>query len=301
MFDYPTHKDFGSGDRVCYHGVMDAFRNPKPAAALYASQGNDMPVLEVGSPMDIGDYAGGLLGDMYVFTNADELRLYKNDKYVATFRPRGWRGLEHGPVPVDDTIGCLLETEEGFSGAKERLLRSCLVSAGKHGLANMPLMDKLKMAWCMLRYGLSFADGVALYGKYVSNWGSESTRWRFDGIKNGELFASKLRCPGNELSIKLRVSHTELVEKDSYDMAAVRISIVDENGNPAPYAQLPVSLKAEGDIALVGPGAVCAEGGMCGCYVKSLGRSGSGSLLVSTEQTESVEIRFSIDAEEDKK
>ena len=28
MFDYPTHKDFGSGDRVCYHGVMDAFRNP---------------------------------------------------------------------------------------------------------------------------------------------------------------------------------------------------------------------------------------------------------------------------------
>jgi hypothetical protein len=36
MFDYPTHKDFGSGDRVCYHGVMDAFRNPKLAAAAYA-------------------------------------------------------------------------------------------------------------------------------------------------------------------------------------------------------------------------------------------------------------------------
>jgi beta-galactosidase len=32
MFDYNTHKDFGSGDRVCYHGVMDYFRNPKLAA-----------------------------------------------------------------------------------------------------------------------------------------------------------------------------------------------------------------------------------------------------------------------------
>ncbi|MCM1107010.1 MAG: glycoside hydrolase family 2 protein, partial [Blautia sp.] len=31
MFDYNTHKDFGSGDRICYHGVMDMFRNPKLA------------------------------------------------------------------------------------------------------------------------------------------------------------------------------------------------------------------------------------------------------------------------------
>ena len=32
MFDYQTHKDFGSGDRICYHGVLDSFRNPKLAA-----------------------------------------------------------------------------------------------------------------------------------------------------------------------------------------------------------------------------------------------------------------------------
>ena len=34
MFDYNTHKDFGSGDRICYHGVMDMFRNPKLAASI---------------------------------------------------------------------------------------------------------------------------------------------------------------------------------------------------------------------------------------------------------------------------
>ena len=34
MFDYNTHKDFGSGDRICYHGVMDMFRNPKLAATV---------------------------------------------------------------------------------------------------------------------------------------------------------------------------------------------------------------------------------------------------------------------------
>ncbi len=36
-FDYNTHNNFGAGDRVCYHGVMDIFRTPKPAAAFYKS------------------------------------------------------------------------------------------------------------------------------------------------------------------------------------------------------------------------------------------------------------------------
>jgi beta-galactosidase len=38
MFDYNTHHDFGAGDRICYHGVMDMFRIPKFAAWAYASQ-----------------------------------------------------------------------------------------------------------------------------------------------------------------------------------------------------------------------------------------------------------------------
>jgi beta-galactosidase len=37
-FDYNTHDEFGSGDRICYHGVMDIFRLPKPAAGFYKSQ-----------------------------------------------------------------------------------------------------------------------------------------------------------------------------------------------------------------------------------------------------------------------
>lgn len=36
-FDYTTHDSFGSGDRICYHGVMDIFRTPKPAAGFYKS------------------------------------------------------------------------------------------------------------------------------------------------------------------------------------------------------------------------------------------------------------------------
>ena len=37
-FDYNTHSNFGAADRICYHGVMDIFRVPKPAAGFYKSQ-----------------------------------------------------------------------------------------------------------------------------------------------------------------------------------------------------------------------------------------------------------------------
>ena len=49
MFDYNTHKDFGSGDRICYHGVMDMFRNSKLAASVYASQSDSNDVCRITS------------------------------------------------------------------------------------------------------------------------------------------------------------------------------------------------------------------------------------------------------------
>ena len=300
MFDYPTHKDFGSGDRVCYHGVLDAFRNPKLAAATYASQGEDFPVLELGSTMDIGDYPAGQIGAPWLFTNADEVALYKNGAYVTSFRPAAWKALPHGPIAVDDLIGELLETQESYDKDKAAILRDCLLAAGKYGLANLPLSYKVKLGWCMARYKLSFADGVALYGKYVGNWGGAATVWRFDAKKDGQTVLSRTYCPSTKLHLEVRASKTALREGASYDMVAVRIRVLDEYGNPAVYAQLPVSLSLEGAAELVGPEVVTAEGGMCGCYVKSLGDTGEASLTIHTAQTENVTLRFTVTAEEEK-
>ncbi len=294
MFDYPTHKDFGSGDRVCYHGVLDAFRNPKLAAAVYASQGDDVPVLEIGSLMEIGDYPAGRLREIWAFTNADEVRLFRNEEFVAAFRPRGWKGLKHGPVPVDDTIGALLESREGFPRKKAELLRRCLLSAGRYGMRNMPLPDKLRMAVCVARWGVSPADGYDLYGKYVGNWGGEAVRWRFDAVKGGAVVKSVIRSTGSRLRLEARASSLELREEDTYDMAAVRVRLLDEHGTQAAYAQLPISFALEGDAALVGPDIVTAEGGMCGAYIRTLGREGKAALTVSAPGTESVRLDFTI-------
>ena len=294
MFDYPTHKDFGSGDRVCHHGVMDAFRNPKLAAYAYASQSDGHPVLAVGSSMDIGDYPGGQIGDIHVFTNADSVSLYKNGSFVTKLKPGKWKGLPHGPMLADDTIGCLLETQEGYEKPKAELLRSCLLSIQKRGLANLTPADIAKMGYAMVKYGMKYSDAVALYGKYVGNWGGEATVWRFDAEKDGIVTRSVTCCPSARLRLEAIPSHTELTEGDTYDMAAVRIRILDEFGNVAPYAQLPVLFKIEGDAEIVGPHAATAEGGMCGTYIRTTGKTGTARLTISTAQTEAVSLTFDI-------
>ena len=298
MFDYATHKDFGSGDKICYHGVMDAFRNPKLASAVYASQGDETPVLEVGSPMEIGDYPGGNLGEMYVFTNADEVELYKNDCFVKSFRTQGWKGLPHGPVKIDDTIGCLLETQEGFPKAKAAQVKALLLSLGKHGSASLPPLEMLKGLAVLKRWGLKPGDIASLYGKYVGNWGGEATVWRFDGKKDGKVVVSQTRCPGSRLHLEAKASSLKLREGERYDMAAVRIRVLDENEGLACYAQLPLRLRTEGAVALAGPETLCAEGGSTGCYLRTTGESGEGRLWIESDQTEPVLLRFTVEGGE---
>lgn len=295
LFDYPTHKDFGSGDRVCYHGVTDAFRNPKMAAALYASQQDEKPVVVPGSPMDIGDYPAGAIGNFYVFTNADRIDLYKNDAFVASFLPKDYPGLKHPPVRIDDLIGCLLETEENFSPSKAAALKRGFAMIVKSGPNNLSLREKLYIGSCMLKYRMNYDACFGLYGKYVANWGGEATKWRFDAVKNGETVQSAVCCPMAQLHFQLTPGSVQLHEENSYDCTLVRIEIKDSNGNTAPYAQLPMSLSLEGAAELVGPSVAVAEGGMTGTFVKTCGKKGKAVLTVSNPQMESAKIEFQID------
>ncbi len=297
MADYQTHKDFGSGDRICYHGVMDMFRNPKLASAVYSSQGEGTPILEISSSMAIGDSPAGQIGDIYAFSNAEGVKLYKNGAFVTDLRRSEWAALPHPPFVVDDTIGELLETQEHFPHSKASVLKDCLLAAGKYGLAGLPIHYKLKLLWCMLRYRMTFSDGVSLYGKYVGNWGGEATIWRFDAVEKGKTVRSVTLSPGTKLHLEVKVSHTTLRERDTYDMASVRVRILDENGNIAPYALLPVVFSVDGEASLVGPCTAVAEGGMTGTYVRTAGTQGKAKLTVSAPQVESVTIEFNIEKE----
>ena len=180
MFDYNTHRDFGSGDRICYHGVMDMFRNPKLAAAVYASQQEMTPVLEISSSMDIGEHPAGALGTVAVFTNADQIRLYRNDLLVGSFSPSAdYAGLAHPPVLIEDTVSGLLERQEGMSPRTASMVREVLLATAMYGSA-LPLSVLLKAAYLMGLKGFTREQGVDLYNRYVASWGGQVARWRFE-------------------------------------------------------------------------------------------------------------------------
>ena len=76
-FDYNTHSNFGAGDRICYHGVTDIFREPKAAAGFYKSQWDPSKeiVLEPAFHWASSDESVGLTKAV-VCSNCDHLKFY---------------------------------------------------------------------------------------------------------------------------------------------------------------------------------------------------------------------------------
>jgi len=76
-FDYNTHSNFGAGDRICYHGVADIFREPKAAAGFYKSQcdPSEEIVLEPAFHWANSDESVGLTKAV-VCSNCDHLKIF---------------------------------------------------------------------------------------------------------------------------------------------------------------------------------------------------------------------------------
>src|SRR3984885_1513976 len=128
-FDYNTHFDFGSGDRICYHGVADIFREPKPAAGFYKSQcaPEEEVVLEPAFRWARGDESVGF-SNAVVCSNCDHLKFYIDDKLLAEVDPdRGEFGnLQYPPFvlrvqPFRNGWGDL--RIEGYIQGKQAIVR----------------------------------------------------------------------------------------------------------------------------------------------------------------------------------
>ena len=295
MFDYNTHKDFGSGDRICYHGVMDMFRNPKLAAAVYASQQDQTPVLEISSSMDIGEHPGCNRGETYIFSNADSVKMYKNDVLIKeyTSAEATHRHLCHSPMTIDDYIGDSLKAER-YPEKQEAEIKQVLNMVAKVGINRLPAREKALAAKLMLVNHMTMSDATELYNNYVGDWGGEATVYRFDAIKDGKVVKSVTKAPMHEIHLHVRADHTLLKETHTYDVASIRIQAQDEHGNLLNFCNDPVIFEVEGPVEIIGPRITALQGGMGGTYIKTLGTAGPAKLKISGMQTETVEIGFEV-------
>ncbi|MFZ0818218.1 MAG: glycoside hydrolase family 2 TIM barrel-domain containing protein, partial [Candidatus Sulfotelmatobacter sp.] len=130
-FDYNTHFDFGSGDRICYHGVADIFREPKPAAGFYKSQCDpeEEIVLEPAFRWARGDESIGF-SNAVICSNCDHLKFYIDDKLIAEIDPdrSEFGNLRYPPFvlhtrPFRDAWGDL--RIEGYIRGKQVIVKRC--------------------------------------------------------------------------------------------------------------------------------------------------------------------------------
>lgn len=107
-FDYNTHDYFGSGDRICYHGVSDIFRIPKPAAGFYKSQcdPSEEVVLEPAFDWARGD-ENQTFTDALVCSNCEKLKFYIGERLITEVEPdrKTYDHLKYAPFVANLRTG----------------------------------------------------------------------------------------------------------------------------------------------------------------------------------------------------
>ena len=285
MADYNTHKEFGSGDRICYHGVLDMFRNPKLSAAVYASQKTPRSpsdiVLEVSSSMALGDHPGGFAGACWVFTNAESVRLYRGNDFIAEFTPdrRGrFAALPHPPIEVQDFVGSLLEKYEGLDPVAAPQVAAILNEMRRDALALSPLSRAR-----LLSLRLGWNDLLRMYYKYIGVLGSPSSVYRFEAVWHGRAVRTVVKEPVQSVRLECTVLNPLLTDGPTWDCAAVSLRAIDQNGNLLPYCGEAVQLSVEGPVKILGPSVVPLRGGMAGTYLATTGEAGRAVLHCKME------------------
>ncbi len=146
----------------------------------------------------------------------------------------------------------------------------------------------------MLLYHMKMKDAVELYTRYVGDWGGVSTVYRFEAVKDGKIVKTAVKEPMTALRLSVEADRLCLEEKNSYEVAAVRIQAQDQNGNLLHFYNDPIVLETEGAIELIGPGVLSLQGGMGGAYIRTTGSAGTGRLKVGAAGIKTQELQFNV-------
>ena len=132
-------------------------------------------------------------------------------------------------------------------------------------------------------------------GKYIGNWGGKESKFRFEGIKDGQVVKTVIKGAMTKIALEVIPSADELVEGSTYDVMSFRIRVTDEYGNVLPFFNRRLRAEVSGDAEIIGSADVDINGGMGGVYVRSTGRAGEFTIRISLPDGDaSYEERFTV-------
>jgi beta-galactosidase len=292
MHDYNTHIDFGSGDKICYHGVLDMFRNTKLAASVYAVNQSHTPYLEISSSFNIGDYPKGFVDEVFIFSNCDQVFVYRHDECIGELKKHPkYLNLPFPPYQMD-WFGDLLIRKEGLSEKKSNMVKKIYKDLVLYGEEH--LSDELKAL-------ISSKEDIKLiydmYGKYVANWGSKSITYTFKGYNNKELVIEKIK--GNDFK---RIIHTyadtyDMHIDETYDVTRITVELTNENHQRLVYANDAFEVITDDLLEVIGPKTVSLMGGIRSFWVKTNNQSGTSYVTIKHPEYQET-LMFRIHKEE---
>ena len=246
--------------------------------------------------MDIGEHPACNRDKIWIFTNADSVKMYKNDRFIKEYMAKDspYKSIAHGPILIDDYVGNAVREGENFKPKQADMVKEILNLVALNGLSNMPKKVYMNALRLILFYRMNMNDAVELYNKYIGDWGGTSTVYKFEAIKDGKVVKTLIKEPMKRVSLMTNVDHIDLKEDKSYDVAAVRIKAVDEHKNVLSYYQEPLVLETTGPIEIIGERIISLKGGMGGTYIKTTGQAGKGILKIRSAQAEEICIEFNV-------
>ncbi len=279
MNDYHTHKDFCNGDGICHHGVLNIYRMPKTAAAVFASMGKK-PYLEMNTNMKIGEHPAGNIKQIIAFTNCDYIKLYKNGTYINTFtRGKKYKHVPNSPIFINDLIGDAIKDNEKFSATEAQIVKHALLCVTENGISSMPLKYKLFLLYMVTKYKLKMKDLVELYGKYMGNWGLKALEYTFEGYTNDEKVIEKKIAAGAKLNFDIKLSSDEIIDAETYDVIQLTVQAIDQNGIKIPYLFTHVNVSNGNCHEVIGTNRTMVAG-QYSCYIKSNNNYGKSTINI---------------------
>ncbi len=276
LSDFAVHNASGCAGGMCRSGVTDAYRVSKPAAFVYESQRDDQPFLELFPGL-------GRSGEIYAFTNCDAVRLKRNGKTVAEFKParKQYPNLPHPPVIIDDFIGELPCTEDGVEPKELANLKTQFAAMAKEG--DLPSDARLRSAMNVsAKYKMSAEGLVRLYDKYCAKRNGTAA-FTFEGLKNSLPVCVRTLAPVTKAELNVSCGREQLVSDAAYDCARVELTVVDGNGNRLRDRFDAVSVDVDGSLEVIGPRLFALNAGSAVFYVRTKGGKGAARIKISTE------------------
>lgn len=254
--DYNTHKGFGPNDMICYHGVMDMFRNPKLSSFTFSAM-REEPFLECSSDFAPGDYNAMRYEPIVIYTNLERIEIYDND-------------------------GDLLETHYTNKSIDSRVFFFTDIYGDKlKKIENLP-EDDIEIIKKNTEYTFMYSYDEAKLNKLLDeNYKDITVELMYKYIVDPKREYIIKGYNGNTLVKEIRrgmpyfdhfdysLSHDSLVIKDTYSVIELTVSAKSNFDSVLRYMTDIVKIKVSDGLSIIGDSERSIIGGYASFYIRN--------------------------------